>query len=165
MDKLEAYLPSSAGSRTSKPLRHFCHALPIEVNFADTFDAREHVIHRLAADAHQFRTHDACHEIARQIENFLRSRPFEAFAKDRGHRAGKRLHFGAKRHAEVCLALFIDLQINTNRISAFLIFSYVDKIEPLAFARFLLLRVVRVRDERLAPLIFRKRFEEIDDLV
>ncbi len=165
MDKLEAYLPSSAGSRTSKPLRHFCHALPIKVNFADTFDAREHVIHRLAADAHQFRTHDACHEIARQIENFLRSRPFEAFAKDRGHRAGKRLRFGAKRHAEVCLALFIDLQINTNRISAFLIFSYVDKIEPLAFARLLLLRVVRVRDQRLAPLIFRKRFEEIDDLV
>src|SRR5947207_9580107 len=51
IDKLEAYLPSSAGRRTSTPLRHFCHALPIEVNFADTFDAREDVINRLAANA------------------------------------------------------------------------------------------------------------------
>src|ERR1700730_2350799 len=93
IDKLEAYLPSSAGSRTSTPLRHLRHALPIEVNLADAFDPREDVINCLAADAHQFRAHDAGHEIARKLENFLWSRAFEAFAKERGHRTGKRLHF------------------------------------------------------------------------
>src|SRR5437899_8096631 len=86
IDKLEADLPSSPGSRTSTPLRHFCHALPIEVNFADAFDARQNVIHRLAADTDQFRTHNASHEVARKIENLLRSRGFEAFAQNRGHR-------------------------------------------------------------------------------
>jgi hypothetical protein len=64
------------------------HALAIEINFADAFDARQNVIHRLTADAHQFRTYNASHEIARKIQDLLRSRPFEAFAKNRGHRAG-----------------------------------------------------------------------------
>src|SRR5438046_10582537 len=67
MDKLEAYLPSSAGSRTSTPLRHFCHPLSIQPDFADAFDARQNIIHRLAADADQFRTHNPSHEIARKI--------------------------------------------------------------------------------------------------
>jgi hypothetical protein len=67
IDKLEAYLPSSAGTRTSTPSRHLRHALAIEINFADAFDARQNVIHRLTADAHQFRAHNASHEIARKI--------------------------------------------------------------------------------------------------
>ena len=67
IDKLEAYLPSSAGSRTSTPLRHLRHALPVQPNFADAFYPREDVIHSLAADAHQFRADNARHEITRQI--------------------------------------------------------------------------------------------------
>jgi hypothetical protein len=67
IDKLEAYLPGSAGSRTSPPSRYLRHALAIEPNLADALDARKNVIHRLAADAHQFRSNNAGHEIAWQI--------------------------------------------------------------------------------------------------
>src|SRR5439155_24138633 len=51
IDKPEAYLPSSAGSRTSTPLCHLRHALPIQPDLANTFDAREDVINRLASNA------------------------------------------------------------------------------------------------------------------
>ena len=146
-------------------LRHLRHALPVQPDFADAFDAREDVIDRLAAEAHQFRADDARHEIARQIENLLRRRAIEPFAKNRRHRAGKRLHFRPERHANVRLAVFIHMQINADRVRAFLIFAHIDKIELLAFARLLFLRVVRVGNERLAPFIFRQRLKEIDDLV
>src|ERR1700716_3262768 len=161
--------------RTTKPnpanrinaLRHLGlrHALAIEVHFADAFDARENVINRLAANAHKLGADDARYEIARKIENFLRRAAFEALAKNRGHCASERLHFGAKRHADVRLAIFIDMQIDADRIHAFLILAYVFEVEFFAWTRLLFLRVLRVRDKRLAPLIFRERFEEIDDLV
>src|SRR5207244_7844605 len=50
-------------------------------------------------------------------------------------------------------------------LRAFLIFSYIDQIEILVLTRLLLLRVVRIGNERLAPLIFRERFEQVDDFV
>ena len=49
-----------------------CAALPVEVNFADALDPREHVIGRLAAHPDELGADDAGDEIARQIENFLR---------------------------------------------------------------------------------------------
>ena len=67
IDKLEAYLPNSAGSRTSTPLRHLRHALAVQPDFADTFYPRQDVIHSLAAYAHEFRADNARHEITRQI--------------------------------------------------------------------------------------------------
>src|SRR6202022_4807819 len=78
-------------------LRHLGlrHALAIEVHFADAFDAREHVINRLAANAHKLGADDARYEIARKIENFLRRAAFEALAKNRGHSARERFTFGA----------------------------------------------------------------------
>jgi len=75
------------------------------------------------------------------------------------------LHFRAERHANVRLAVFIDMEINADRVHAFFILAYIDKIKGFACARLLLLRIVGVGNERLAPLIFRERLEEIDDLV
>ncbi len=148
---------------TASALRHLRHALAVQPHLADAFDPREYVINCLAADAHEFRTNDASHEIAGKIENFLRSRAFESFAKNRGHRAGKRLHFRAKSHPNVRFAILIHVQINAHGVRAFLVFSHIDEIELLAFARLLLLRVVRVGHQRLAPFVFRQRFEQIDD--
>ena len=62
-------------------------------------------------------------------------------------------------------AVFIYVQINADGVRAFLVFPHIDKIEVLAFTRLLLLRVVRVRNKCLAPLILGKRVEDIDDLV
>src|SRR5262249_16272747 len=75
----------------------------------------------------------------------------------------KRLYFRTKRHANMGLAVFIHVQVDADCICAFLVFSYIDKVELFGFARFLLLRVVRVRDERFASFVFRKRFKEVDD--
>src|SRR5439155_16834314 len=125
----------------------------------------EHVINRLAANADQFRADDACDEIARQIANFLWRAALQAFAKNRGHRAGERLHFRAERHTDVGSAVFIGMQINADGVHAFLVFADIDEIKIFTFARLLFLRVVRVGDERLAPLIFWQLFEAIYDLV
>ena len=57
------------------------------------------------------------------------SSPLQRIAR---HRAGKRLHFRAERHADVRLAGFIHLQINADRVGAFLVFSHIDEIELLA---------------------------------
>jgi hypothetical protein len=156
--------PSQASSLTSV-LRDLLHALAVHPNFADAFDARQDVINRLAPDAHQFRTHDAGHEVARKLKDLLRSRAFEAFAKNRRHRSRERLHFRAERHANMCFAMFIDVQINADGVSAVLVFAHVDQIELLTFARLLVLRIIRVGNKRLPPLIFGERFKEIDDLV
>ena len=91
------------------PLRHFGHALAIEVHFADPLDAREHVVNRLAADAHKLGADDARDEIARQIENLLGRSTLQALAKDSRHCTGQRLHFRSERHANLRLALFIDV--------------------------------------------------------
>jgi len=74
------------------------------------------------------------------------------------------LHFRTERHADVRLPVFVHVQVNAHGVRAFCVFSHIDQIKILAFSRFLILRVIRVGDERLAPLIFRQRFEEIDDL-
>ena len=39
------------------------------------------------------------------------------------------------------------------------------EVELFALARFLVFGVVRVRNQRLAPLVFRERLKQIDDLV
>ena len=140
------------------------HALPVQPNFADAFYPREDVIHSLAADSHQFRAHDARHEITRQIQNLLRRRAVEPLAKNGRHRASERLHFRTEGHANVCLALFIYVQINADCVGALLVFPNVDEIKILAFTRLLPFRIVCIRNERLAPLIFRQRFKKIDDL-
>jgi hypothetical protein len=78
---------------------------------------------------------------------------FEPFAKNRGHGAGKRL-LRTERHANARPAVFIHVEISADRVRA-----------VLALTRLLLLRVVRVRNKCLAPLILGKQVEEIDDLV
>src|SRR3954466_9894859 len=165
MDKLEAYLPSSAGSRTSTTLRHLRHALAVQPNFTDTFYPREDVIHSLAADPHQFRADNPRNEITRQIENLLRCGAVESFAKNGRHSASKRLHFRTERHANVCLASFIYVQINTDGIGALLIFAHIDEIKIFAVTRLLLCRIVCIRNERLASFVFRQRLKKIDDFV
>ena len=62
------------------------------------------------------------------------------------------------------LPIFVHVQVNAHGVRAFFVFSHIDQIKILAFSRFLILGVIRVGDERLAPLIFRQRFEEIGDL-
>src|SRR6266700_4901673 len=74
--------PLAAQTASPCSLRDFGHSLPIQIHFADAFDAREHVVNRLAADAHQFRANNARHEIARQIEDLPRRGAFETFAKN-----------------------------------------------------------------------------------
>src|SRR5262245_51668322 len=91
------------------PSRHVRHALTVQINFADALYPREHVIHSLAAESHEFRADDAHHKITRQIENLLRRRAIESLAENRRHRASERLHFRAEGHANVCLAFFIDV--------------------------------------------------------
>src|SRR5438034_3281546 len=137
----------------------------MEVDLADAFDAREHVIDSLAANAHELCAYDARHKIARKIENLLRRRTVQTFAKNRCHGAGERLHLRTERHANMRLAVFIDMQINADRVSAIFVFANIDKLEFFTFTRLLLLRVIRIGNERLAPLIFRERLEEIDDFV
>ena len=145
-------------------LRNLRHALPVEPDFADAFDACEHVINGLTANAHQLRADDAPDEIAREIENFLRRRAFQSLAKNRCHGAGKRLHLRTERHANARSAVFVHVQIYADRVCAFLIFPHIDKLEVLALARLLLLRVVRISYECLAPLILGEHLKEVDDL-
>src|SRR3954470_366049 len=95
----------------STSLGHFRHPPAVEVNFADAFDPREDVINRLAPDADQLAPDNTGHEIARQIENFLRCPAIESLAQNRGHGAGERLDFGSKRHPKMSAALFIHLQV------------------------------------------------------
>ena len=162
--------PGSAGKMPAGPtakmavLRHLRDALAVQPNFADAFYSREDVIHSLAADPHQFRADDARHEITRQIENLLRRRTVEPLAKNGRHCASERLHFRAEGHTNVGLALFIDVQINADCVGALLVFTNIDEIKILALTRLLSFRIVRVRNERLAPFVFRQRFKKIDDL-
>ncbi len=74
------------------------------------------------------------------------------------------MHFRSERHANMRLPVFVHVQVNAHGVRAFFVFSHIDQIKLLAFARLLILGVIRVGNERLAPLIFRQRFEEIDDL-
>jgi hypothetical protein len=141
------------------------HALPIEVNFANPFDSREYVIGRLAPHAHQLGPDNSRHEIARQIENVLWGRAFKSFAKNRSHRARKSLHFRAKRHANMRFSIFIDVQVNADGISTFLVLADILQVELLARTRFLFSCVVSVGNEGFTPLIFRERFEKIDDVI
>ena len=62
-------------------------------------------------------------------------------------------------------ALFVDVQVNADGIGAFLILAHVFEVELLALARLLFLRAVRIGNQRFAPLLFRQRFEKINDLV
>src|SRR5215469_18075002 len=131
--------------------RHLGHSLAIEPNLANTFYPREHIIYGLAADSHQFRPDDSRYKITRQIQNLLRRRAFEPLAENRSHRASERLHFPTESHANVRLALFIYVQINAYCVCAFFVLTHIDKVELLAFARFLSLCVVCIRNECLAP--------------
>src|SRR5581483_8374757 len=60
--------------------------------------------------------------------------------------------------------MLVHMEIDPDRVCAFLVFSNVHKIKWLAFARFLILRAVGVGNQRLASLIFRERFEKLDNL-
>src|ERR1044072_6585947 len=97
-------------------LSQLCHALPIQPHFADAFDAREHVIDSLVADAYQLCPDDAGDEIAREIENCLWCRAVESFAKNRRYESGTRMHFQSECHASVCSPLFIHVQIDADCI-------------------------------------------------
>jgi len=125
------------------------HALAIEVDLANPFDPGQHVIGGLTAHTHQFGADNSGHEIARQIQNFLRGCAFKSLAKNRRHCPGKGLHFGPERHPNVGLAIFIDLQINADGVRAFLVFADILQIELLALARLLFPRVAGIGDERL----------------
>jgi hypothetical protein len=57
------------------------------------------------------------------------------------------------------------VQINADCICAFLVLPNINEFEVLIFARLLFLRIVRIGNEGLAPLIFGERLEEVDDLV
>jgi hypothetical protein len=65
----------------------------------------------------------------------------------------------------VCPAVFIHVQINADRVCAFLVFSHIDKVKLFAVARLLVLCVVRVRNKSFASLILGERLEKINDLV
>ena len=145
--------------------RHVRHPLTIQVNFADAFYPREHVINGLAAKPHQFGADDPRHEITGQIENFLRRGPVEPLAKNCCHRASEGLHFGTKRHSDMRPAILVHVQINADGVGAFLVFPNVDQSEIFALPRLLSLGIVCIRNQRLSPLIFGKRVKEFDDLV
>src|SRR5689334_1663236 len=140
-------------------------ALAIEVNLTNALDPRQHVVRRLATDAHQLGANNSRYEIARQIKNFLWSRAFESLAKNRRHRSGQRLHLRPEGHPDMSLALFIDMQIDPARVGAFVVLPTVFQLELFAGAGFLFLRVVGLGAECLRPFVFRKRFNQIDDFI
>src|SRR5690242_8732494 len=82
-------------------LRDLAGAFPFEIDAADALNPREHVIGGLAANSNQLSADNPGYEIARHIENFLRSGPVEALAKNRGHRPGEGLDFRAQGHAQM----------------------------------------------------------------
>ena len=90
-----------------------------------------------------------------EFQNFLRRAAVEPFAENRSHRASERLHLGPQRHPKMRFAFVIHLQVNPHCIGALLIFADILENESLARTRLLLLRVVRVGDERFAPLDLR----------
>ena len=94
----------------------------------------------------------------------MRCGPVEPFAQNRGHGTGKRLYFRTKRHANMGLAVLIHMEVDADCVCAFLVFSYVDKIELLPVARFLLFRVVCIGNERFASFVFGERLKKVDDL-
>ena len=140
-------------------------ALPVEVNFADSFDPRQHVVGRLAAHPDQLGADNPGHKIARQIEDFLRRGAVESFAKDRGHGAGEGLHFRPERHAQMGAALVIDLQVDADFVGAFFVFAHVFEVELFVRPRLLFRRAVGIGDEGLAPLHLRQLLEKIDDVL
>lgn len=140
------------------------HALSVQPNFADAFYPGEDVINSLAPEPHQFRANDAGYEITWQIQNLLRRRAVEALAKNRSHRASERLYLRAEGHANVAFALFIDVQVNANCVGAFLVFAHIDEIKILILTGLLPFGIISIRNERLAPFVFRQRFKKVDDL-
>src|SRR5581483_2686919 len=125
-------------------LRHTRHALPIEPDLADAFDAGEDVIDGLTADSYQLCSHYPSNEIAWEIENLLRRRAFQSLTKNSGHRPCQRLHFRTECHANVCSASFVHVQINTDRICAFLVLAHIDEFEIFALVGLLLPGIIRV---------------------
>jgi hypothetical protein len=154
--------PTSREKRNK--LCHLRHALPVQPDFANTLYPCEDIINSLAAESHQFSADDARNEVTRQIQNLLRRGAVEALAKNGRHRASQRLHFRSERHANLCLALVIHVQINADCVGAFLVLPNIDEIKILALARFLPCRIICIRNECFAPLIFGKRFKEFDDV-
>src|SRR5205814_8351290 len=108
--------PSARLGMTARSLRHLRHALSIEPDFADAFNARQHVIDGLAADPHQLCRDYAPDESTLKIVNFLRRGALESVAKNRCHVARKCLHFRPERHPTVRPAVFIYVQLATNRV-------------------------------------------------
>ena len=62
------------------------------------------------------------------------------------------------------LAVLIYLEVDADCVCAFLVFSYIDKIEFLPVTRFLPFRVVCIRNERFASFVLGERFKKVDDL-
>src|SRR5438132_11474168 len=104
--------PSARLGMTARSLRHLRHALSIEPDFADAFNARQHVIDGLAADPHQLCPDDAPDEITLKLVNFLRRGALQSLAKNRRHGAGKRSHFRTERHRSACAAVFLPVPLN-----------------------------------------------------
>src|SRR6476620_489091 len=84
-------------------------ALSVEVDFANSLDPREHVIGRLAPYPNELSTNNACDEVLGKVENFLRRRAIQPFAKDRSQSPDESLHFRSERHADVRFPVRIDL--------------------------------------------------------
>ncbi len=144
-------------------LRDRRHPLPVEVHFADAFDPCQHVVDRLAADTYQLRPHDASDEITGQFENFLGRPAVESLAENGGHGASERLDLRSQRHTEMGFAFFIHLEINAHSIGALFILADIVEDEFFPWPRLLLLRVVRVGDERFASFDFGQRLKQADD--
>src|ERR1044071_6750504 len=62
-------------------------------------------------------------------------------------------------------ALIVYLQVNPHRVGALLIFTDIFKDKLFTGTRFLLRRVVRVRDKGFAPFVYRKGLKEAYDLL
>src|SRR5437879_8503450 len=103
---------SSASARlgmTARSLRHLRHALSIEPDFADAFNARQHVIDGLAADPHQLCPDDAPDEITLKIVNFLRRGALQSLAKNIRPGAGKMLNFRDESNTNECPVVSLQL--------------------------------------------------------
>src|SRR5205823_14704970 len=108
--------PSARLGMTARSLRHLRHALSIEPDFADAFNARQHVIDGLAADPHQLCSDDVPDEITLMIVNFLRRRSLQSLAKNRRHGPSKYLHFPTNSHLDLHSTVLINVLIIINPI-------------------------------------------------
>src|SRR4030095_3661247 len=87
------------------------------------------------------------------------------FAENRGHRLRQRLHLRAECDRKMRVPCGINFKKYSNGVRAFLILADILEIESFSRLRLLPLRLLRISDQILPLLLFRKELDKSDDHV